>query len=252
MTQPLLEVHDLRVSIDTRSGPLEPVQGVSLSVDPGEIVGVVGESGCGKSTLLRAIAGVMPRGTWVSGGTIGVNGRSLRLGERSADLAMIFQDPMTSLNPVMRVGDQIAEVPRRRDGMSKTAARDLAVELILYVTHDLPLIGTLCRRLNVMYAGQVLERGAAESVLRHSRHPYTRALLGAAPRIGDRPHRLDAIPGQPPRLTAGLVGCPFVNRCTYGTAACAHGHAAAPDTALHETGCVRAEDIEWPTVVRAL
>lgn len=322
MTQPLLEVHDLRVSIDTRSGPLEPVQGVSVSVDPGEIVGVVGESGCGKSTLLRAIAGVTPRGTRVTGGSIVVNGRSIRGGEQSADLAMIFQDPMTSLNPVMRVGDQIAEVPRRRDGIGKTAARDLAIDLmaevgipsaesrwkayphqlsgglrqrvliaaalsgnpelllcdepttaldvtvqaqlvnllrrlcedrqlgILYVTHDLPLIGTLCRRLNVMYAGQVMERGRAESVLRHSRHPYTRALLEAAPRIGDRLHRLDAIPGHPPRLTPGLVGCPFLNRCTYATTACAHSHAAAPDTVLHETGCLRAEDIEWPTVVR--
>ncbi|AQT80195.1 hypothetical protein B1R94_14385 [Mycolicibacterium litorale] len=312
-----LAAQGLEVAIDTADGPVHPVRSVSVSVARGEIVGVVGESGCGKSTLLRAIAGVLPRGTRVTGGSLTVHGCAITAGRRCDGVAMVFQDPMTSLNPVMRVGDQIAEVPRRRDGLSRSAARNVALELmtevgipapekrfglyphqlsgglrqrvliaaalsgdpklllcdepttaldvtvqaqfvallrrlcaerelgILYVTHDLPLVAMLCQRINVMYAGQIVERGNTTDVLRTPRHPYTLALLEAAPRLADRNRELASIPGQPPALTAGLAGCAFSDRCRYAGAGC---HSAPPletEAAGHQSGCVRVDDIDW-------
>lgn len=311
----LLDVSGLRVSIDTRAGAIVPVDGVSVSVRPGEVLGVVGESGCGKSTLLRAIAGVLPRGAAVSDGTVRIDGTELRPGRHADEIGMIFQDPMTALTPVMRVGELVSEVPRRRDGLSRRAAKELALRLmdevgipdaerrynwyphqlsgglrqrvliaaalsgnprlllcdepttaldvtvqaqlvgllkrlsrerelgILYVTHDLPLLNTLCDRIEVMYAGQIIERGSTADVLMDPRHPYTLGLLSAAPRIGGSSEPLNAIPGHPPRLVPGLTGCRFSERCPYSEPRCAEADGLGRDAAAHAAACIRAEEL---------
>jgi oligopeptide/dipeptide ABC transporter ATP-binding protein len=307
----LLAVEHLSVRIPTDAGVMVPVVDVSITVDAGEIVGVVGESGCGKTTMLRAIAGVPARRSVLSG-TMRVHGAEVQLGRSASDVAMISQDPMTGLNPVLTVGEQVMEVPRFRGGLSKADARTLAIDLltevgipdathrldfyphelsgglrqrvliaaalsgsprlllcdepttaldvtvqakfvrllqnlvetrgigILYVTHDLPLLGTMCDRINVMYAGQVVERGARDSVLREPAHPYTEALLNSAPRIETRVHRLASIPGHPPRLLAPLPeGCRFAPRCPEAQVECRTAGALVEDSNGHATACVR-------------
>jgi ABC-type dipeptide/oligopeptide/nickel transport system ATPase component len=130
MTPPLLEVRDLRVDIPMPHGRLRPVRGLSLSVDTAESVGLVGESGSGKSLTLRALLGLLPRPARIVSGTILIDGEDVtglpakRLKHRLTDtMSMIFQDSLTALNPVMRVGDQIAEAPLRKRCWSVMTSR---------------------------------------------------------------------------------------------------------------------------------
>lgn len=312
MTAPLLNVDGLSVAIHSRLGTARAVSDVSLTVSPGEIVGVVGESGCGKSTLLRAVAGVLTPAASITAGTVTLGGTPMRPGRPSRDVAMVFQDPMTGLDPVKRVGDQIAEVPRRRDGIGRARARALAIDLMkevgipdperrfdayphqlsgglrqrvliaaalsaqprlllcdepttaldvtvqdqimrlldrlrrernlamLYVTHDLPLVGALCDRIDVMYAAQIIETGPAARMLAAPRHPYTRGLLDAAPAIQRPISRLRAIPGQPPSLIDPPLGCRFAPRCAHVRRECAQATPLMDESAQWETACVRA------------
>ncbi len=133
----LLEVHDLDVEIPLPEGRLHAVRGVSLDASPGEAVGLVGESGSGKSLTLRAIMDLLPVPGRITGGTIVVDGvvvtgmpAKKRRQHLSSVMAIIFQDALAALNPTMRVGDQVAEVPLRRLGMSKTEARARALDLL--------------------------------------------------------------------------------------------------------------------------
>ncbi len=133
----LLEVHDLDVEIPLPAGRLHAVRGVSLTASAGQAVGLVGESGSGKSLTLRAIMDLLPVPARISAGTIVVQGVDVtglsptkRRAHLSSVLAMIFQDSLTALNPTMRVGDQVAEVPVRRLGMAKSTAHARAVELL--------------------------------------------------------------------------------------------------------------------------
>jgi len=137
---PLLSVQDLHVEIATRRGTVRAIDGVSFDVGEGETVGLVGESGCGKSMTLRAILGLLPRGGRVTRGRILFRGTDLlsldkdQLRDvRGRSISIIFQEPMTALNPVMQVGDQIAEGPIAHLGYSKKAARERAVELMRQV-----------------------------------------------------------------------------------------------------------------------
>ncbi|BCJ27440.1 ABC transporter ATP-binding protein [Actinocatenispora sera] len=137
--EPLLRVRDLRVRFATRHGTVSAVDGVSFEVYPGETVAIVGESGSGKSVTMQAVMGLLPRGAQVSGsityrGTELV-GRPLSVTRALCgdELAMIFQDPLSSLNPVFRVGRQITEALVRRRGMARAAARERAVELMTRV-----------------------------------------------------------------------------------------------------------------------
>jgi len=134
---PLLDVRDLRVELPLSRGTVHAVEGVSLTVGPGEAFGLVGESGCGKSMTLRAIMGLLPRPGQIVNGQVLFEGEDLvtaspsRLRQiRGGSIAMIFQEPMTALNPVMRVGDQIAEGPQVHLGLSRTAARERALDLM--------------------------------------------------------------------------------------------------------------------------
>jgi oligopeptide/dipeptide ABC transporter ATP-binding protein len=134
---PVLQAVDLHVEIPLPTGHLQAVRGVSLSVGAGEAVGLVGESGCGKSITLRALLGLLPVPARITGGALLLDGVDvLGLPERRRQrtltdaISMVFQDSLTALNPVMRVGDQIAEVPRRRLGMSKKEAHARAIDLM--------------------------------------------------------------------------------------------------------------------------
>jgi oligopeptide/dipeptide ABC transporter ATP-binding protein len=140
VSAPLLEVRDLHVEIPVPHGRLAAVRGVSLTVDTAESVGVVGESGSGKSLTLRALLGLLPRPARIASGTVLIDGEDVtglppkRLRRRLADtMSMVFQDSLTALNPVMRVGDQIAEAPRRRLGKSAGEAAAIAVDLMAEV-----------------------------------------------------------------------------------------------------------------------
>jgi oligopeptide/dipeptide ABC transporter ATP-binding protein len=137
MSGPLLQVEDLRVEISTRRGIVRAVDGVSLAVEAGEAVGLVGESGSGKSMTLRAILGVLPPEAIVTSGQVVLDGVDLvelpktQLNKiRGTKLAMIFQEPMSALNPVMRVGHQIAEGPQVHLGMNRAQAAKRAIELM--------------------------------------------------------------------------------------------------------------------------
>jgi oligopeptide/dipeptide ABC transporter ATP-binding protein len=135
--EPILSVRDLRVEIPTPRGVVKAVDGVSLDVPRGGALGLVGESGCGKSMTLRAILGLLPGRAQIAGGEIVFDGEALSpkslIGLRGAHIGMVFQEPMTALNPVMRVGEQIAEGPRVRLGQSGAKARERALELLRLV-----------------------------------------------------------------------------------------------------------------------
>ena len=140
MSGPLLDVRDLRVEIETRRGIVHAVDGASFSVDAGDALGLVGESGCGKSMTLRAILGLLPGRARIVKGEVLLDGEDLvGLGQlqmrdvRGSKVSMIFQEPMTALNPVMRLGDQIAEGPMTHLGQSRRAALSTAVELMKLV-----------------------------------------------------------------------------------------------------------------------
>ena len=288
----LLEVDDLTVTFPTSDGPVTVVRGVCFTLGEREIFGVVGESGSGKSVTSLAAMGLLPPEVTVTGsvrlrGTelLGLPSRELdRL--RGKDIAMIFQDPMTALNPVYRVGDQIAESVRAHSpGTSMRDARSRAVEMldlvglpaaadrakayphqfsggmrqrvviamamvnepavliadepttaldvtvqaqlletldrlrnelgiaIMLITHDLGVVAQLADRAMVMYAGRPVETGPTAALFTTPGMPYTRGLLGSLPQVGERPHRLTPIPGQPPSMLALPGGCPFSPRC---------------------------------------
>ena len=137
MSAPILDVRELRVELPLSRGTVHAVDGASIQVEAGEAFGLVGESGCGKSMTLRAIMGLLPRPGHIVGGEVLFEGEDLvtasprRLRDvRGGSIAMIFQEPMTALNPVMRVGDQIAEAPQVHLGLSRTAARERALDLM--------------------------------------------------------------------------------------------------------------------------
>ncbi len=294
MTEPLLRVRNLVVEIPLARGVLRAVDGASFDVLPSEALGIVGESGSGKTMALRALLGLLPRKARITAGSIEFGGEDLVLvGEdrrrelRGTSLAMIFQEPMTALNPVMRVGEQIAEMPQVRLGESRSAARDRALELmrrvgipdpvrrakayphelsggmrqrvmiaialsgnpklilcdepttaldvtiqdqilkllqslqedlgvsLVFVSHDLAVIAQTCRRVAVMYAGQIVETGEVEQVFREPRHPYTLGLLRSVPDFDAIRTRLSSIPGTPPDLASPPTGCRFHPRCGF-------------------------------------
>lgn len=297
----LLEIDRLKTQFFTSAGIVKAVDGVSYTVDEGETVAVVGESGCGKSVTAMSILRLIP---WPPGkivdGAIHFNGRDLlQLSEdemrdvRGKDISMIFQEPMTSLNPVLTIGLQLTETmlthtnasdedaqtraielldmvgiaePERRlaqyphhlsGGMRqrvmiamalacqpkliiadepttaldvtiqaqilelmKNLTRDLGVAMII-ITHNLGVVARYADRVNVMYAGKIIEYGSAADIYYRPHHPYTLALLKSVPRM-DQPRqaKLDPVEGQPPDLTMLDGGCAFRPRCRYATDEC--------------------------------
>ncbi len=301
--EPILSVEDLRVWFYTDSGIVRAVDGVSFDLRPGETLGIVGESGSGKSVTAKSIIRLLDEPARIAGGTIKFRGKDMvHLTEaeirdiRGAEIAMVFQDPMTSLNPVLRIARQLietmtahhrfgaAEARTRAESLLRqmgianaqsaingwphqfsggmrqrvmlamgfannpaliiadepTTALDVTIQAqildllralnadlgtaVILISHDLGVIAEMCGRVLVMYAGEVVEAGSPADLLSDPRHPYTWALLHAAPRLdeaGSADRRLTTIEGQPPDARDWPSGCRFRARCPFAIDACA-------------------------------
>ena len=297
----LLDVQDLHTVFEKDGNEVHAVNQVSFDVKEGEILAIVGESGSGKSitamSLLRLIPSPPGR---IVGGRVLFNDQDLldlddeqirRL--RGRDIAMIFQEPMTSLNPSLRIGRQLAEPLRVHGSVPKEKVRERCLELLRQVRlgdpekrldayphelsggmrqrvmiamglaclpklliadepttaldvtvqaqilellrdlvrannssmmltpHALGVVARYADRINVMYAGRIVERGTAEEIFHHPKHPYTLGLMESMPRLDQAPgSRLTPIPGQPPDLSDPPPGCPFHPRCRFAEARC--------------------------------
>lgn len=298
----LLQVNNLQVSYHTYAGEVKSVRGVSFDLERGECIAIVGESGCGKTVTSKSIMGLIqtPPGEIKNGSEIIFEGKNIlnftKKGwenYRGKDVSMIFQDPMTSLNPTMRIGKQISENLIKHNKMSKESAiqetikmlelveipnaknrlnqyphefsggmrqramiaialacnpkiliadepttaldvtiqaqiidlmKDLQKKLgtaIVLITHDLGVVADIAKKIVVMYAGKIIERGLAKEIFYEPQHPYTFALLKSIPRLdSDKKEPLVSIPGTPPDLISPPVGCPFVSRCKYCMTIC--------------------------------
>jgi oligopeptide transport system ATP-binding protein len=325
----LLEVENLQTHFATMDGVVRAVEGVSFKVDAGETIGIVGESGCGKSVTAMSILRLIQEPPGKIAGAIRFQGRNLlELSEpemraiRGNDISMIFQEPMTSLNPVLTIGRQITETLEQHRGADRAAAQERAVELLglvgisdparrlkqyphqlsggmrqrimiaialacdpkliiadepttaldvtiqaqilelmkqlthrldvalIIITHNLGVVARYANRVNVMYAGRVVESGPAAQIYHDPRHPYTMALLRSVPRL-DRPRqaRLDPVDGQPPDLTRLDAGCSFRPRCRFAAEACAMSRPPLQRTGdgHHYAACFRGNEIAVET-----
>ncbi len=296
---PVVSVRDLRVYYGTLRGTVRAVDRVSLDIGTSEVLGLVGESGCGKSTLGRGILGLLPESA-AADGEVQYGGKNLLTMSakelrdyRGPELGLIFQEPMTRLNPLMRIEDHFRETleqhePRLGDreirkrsletlgrtgipptrfrqyphefsgGMRQrimialalvlrpklliadepTTSLDVIVEAqilsiladlrenfgtaLLLITHNLGIVAEACDRVAVMYAGEIVEEGAARDVFAEPAHPYTQALLRST--ISLETTDLHSIPGAPPDLIAPPPACRFRPRCPEAMSVCADKH----------------------------
>ena len=297
----LLSVKDLEVAFFTKDGKVSAVNSISYTVDEGDTLGIVGESGCGKSVSAMALLRLLPTPpARIMGGEVVLQGQDLlKLPQsqmhtiRGSKIAMIFQDPMTSLNPVMTVGKQISEAVRVNLGLGARECRDRTIEVlsnvgipraverlgdyphqfsggmrqrvmiamaiscrpklliadepttsldvtiqaqivdlvrrlqqdlgmaVIWITHDLGVIARIAKRLNVMYAGKIIEYGPIKSVFAKPQHPYTMGLLGSLPRMdASSDQELQFIEGAPPDMVRLPKGCAFAPRCKFRSERC--------------------------------
>ncbi len=297
--EPVLRVRDLRTEFAVRAGVVKAVDGVSFEVGRGRILGLVGESGSGKSVTGYSILGLIDPPGRIAGGEVLLNGvdvTKLR-GEalrriRGAHIAMVFQDPMMTLNPVLKVSTQMVAAVQAHDQVSTAVARArardalatvgipspeerldayphqlsggmrqrvaIAIALLhkpaviiadepttaldvsiqgqilaevrrlatdtgtafVWVTHDLAVVSSLADDICVMYAGRIVETGAADAVIASPRHPYTAGLLASVPAEHVPGSRLPQVPGSAPSLANLPPGCSFAPRCAKAGPAC--------------------------------
>jgi len=289
----ILEIKNLKTQFFTEAGVVRAVDGVDIVVKRGEVLGIVGESGCGKSvTSLSIMRLVGSPGKIVEGELIFDNQNLLKLSEkkmrdiRGNRISMIFQQPQSSLNPVFRVDDQLAEVLTIHQDMNKSTAHKRAIELlnmvgipdpesrakayphelsggmaqrvmiamalacvpelliadepttaldvtiqaqildlmrnlrskmdtsIILITHDLGVVAEMCDRVTVMYAGRIVEEAPVVELFDSPKHPYTDALIGSTPVLGQADKELTTISGTVPNLINLPPGCKFAPRCT--------------------------------------
>jgi peptide/nickel transport system ATP-binding protein len=321
----MLEIEDLQTHFRTPDGVHRAVDGLSLKVEAGQTLAIVGESGCGKSVTAMSVLRLIPEPPGKIAGRIRFQGRDLLKLTRAEmrdirgnDISMIFQEPMTALNPVLTIGRQIGETLRLHQRLDRTAAEKRAVEMltlvgspeperriddyphqlsggmrqrvmiamalacnpklliadepttaldvtvqaqildlmrdlkrrvgaaIVLITHDLGVVAEVAEHVVVMYAGRKVEEAPVRQLFGRPRHPYTRGLLGAVPKIGsslnEEQSRLSEIRGTVPSLKQRLQGCVFAGRCPEATAVC---RAAAPaleaKAAGHLVACHYAE-----------
>jgi oligopeptide/dipeptide ABC transporter ATP-binding protein len=288
----ILQVRGLKTQFFTEAGVVQAVDGIDFDVKRGEVVGLVGESGCGKSvTSLSIMRLIAQPGKILDGQVIFDNQDLLKLSEsrmvdvRGNRISMIFQQPQSSLNPVFRVGEQLAEVLHIHQDVGREAGQRRAVELlgmvgvpdpqervkafphelsggmaqrvmiamalacvpelliadepttaldvtiqaqildlmrnlrskmdtaIILITHDLGVVAEMCDRVNVMYAGRIVEQAPVVELFKAPKHPYTDALIGSTPILGQADKELTTIPGSVPNLIDLPVGCKFAPRC---------------------------------------
>jgi len=319
---PLLAVTDLRTYFHTRNGVTRAVDGISFTLERGETLGIVGESGSGKSVACYSLMGLVPQppGRIESGRAVfdGIDllhctPREAR-GIRGKRIAMVFQDPMTSLNPYLRISTQliepllIHEKISRKDALRRaramleavgindaarrihhyphefsggmrqrvmiamalitrpelliadepTTALDVTVEAqilelikkfqresgmaVIFISHNLGVVSGLCDRVQVMYAGRIVETAGVRAIFYQPRHPYTRALQRSIPSLQPKGSELFTIPGLPPDLSKPIAGCAFAPRCEFAAARC---RSEDPPLLEVETGhahaCLRAQ-----------
>lgn len=295
----VLKVQGLKVYFFTRDGVVKAVDGINLDVKRGETLGLVGESGCGKSTVALAIMRLVPVPGKIVSGQIVFEGENLL--EKSDEemrrirgdkIAMIFQNPMTSLNPVYTVGDQITEAIILHQKLSRSKAKRKAIEMlelvgipeaekrfneyphefsggmqqramiamalscnpsllisdeattaldvtiqaqvlrlmkdlkktfgssILMITHDMGIVAQMCDRTAVMYAGDIVEFSAIDTIFKKPKHPYTQGLIGSIPRSDIEVKELVVIKGVVPDVLNPPSGCKFHPRCPYAMEVC--------------------------------
>lgn len=315
-----LKVEDLHTSFSTLSKKVTAVRGVSFELFQGETLGIVGESGCGKSVMAKSITRLLPSNTaCIESGRVFYKGENLlekserKLRKiRGREIGMIFQDPMTSLNPTMKIEHQITEgyalhyphvsaqeariralelldrvgIPEPESRMSQyphelsggmrqrvmiaiamipfpsiliadepTTALDVTIQAqildllkeiqqreqmsIMLITHDLSIVASFCDRVIVMYAGQIVESAPAEKLFHSPKHPYTRRLLNAIPRL-DLPvkRHLYSIQGSPPDLGTPIKGCSFRERCPHAMPKCSDKNPISYEVEPnHHTAC---------------
>jgi len=319
----IVEIETFFMDVQMAETKARVIHEVSLKLGAGQSIGIVGESGSGKSLTLRAIAGLSPENS-LTGGSIrfqeeeisAMNSQRL-LEYRSSQVAMIFQDPRSAINPVRKVGDFLTENVVTNLGWSKSDAKTKAIEVLtevgisnpekqlkafpselsggmlqrvmiasnllyqpdllladepttaldvttqssvmalidqlrvtrgmsmIFVSHNLELAAAVCDMILVMYAGRIVETLPAENLREHSRHPYTRALLDARPRLDGRQNRLIAIPGQPASGLEWTQGCTFAARCEFAQDICRTEVPALQKFQESEVACHRANEIEW-------
>ena len=300
-SEKILEIKDLCVEFKTVEGTVKAINHLNYTLHKGEKLGIVGESGSGKSVSSLGIMQLIPNPPGeIVGGEIVYKGKDLvKTSEkemqkiRGNEISMIFQEPMTSLNPIIKCGKQIAESLRLHRGMNKKEAMEEAIRMmqavgianpevraheyphqmsggmrqrvmiaialacnpkiliadepttaldvtiqaqimdlmrelkeksntaIILVTHDLGVVANFADRIQVMYAGQVVERGTAREIFYESKHPYTWALLSSVPKVtNESKEELYALKGTPPDLLLPLHECPFASRCEYCMGIC--------------------------------
>lgn len=317
----MLRVDDIAVTDTRGKEPLRLTGPVSFEIGDGEIFGLVGESGSGKSMTALALMRLTPPGAEVTGHAelngidlVAASERKMR-NLRGRDLAMVFQEPVAALNPVFTIEQQIVAALRAHGGMSKTAARSRAVELmrmvgipdpetrlgyyphqlsgglcqramiamalaagaklliadepttsldvtiqeqilqlierltaetgvsVLFISHDLGVVARLCHRVAVLYAGEVVESGPAEALLRSPLHPYAQGLLRCAPDLDQIGTVQRGIPGAPPPAGHWPAGCRFAPRCAFVQARCHERQELRALASGHQVRCCRAEEL---------
>jgi len=289
----ILNVNNLSINFRTYGGLVQAVRGISFDLKRGETVAVVGESGSGKSVSVKAIMGILTKNAIIESGEIHYDGQDLtRVPEeefhkiRGNKISMIFQDPLSALNPIMKIGHQITEVLKLVKKMDPKESRKKAIELmeavgisdaerrfsqypfqfsggmrqriviaialagdpeilicdepttaldvtvqakildlinkikkdrslsIIFITHDLGVVANMADRVNVMYAGKIVESGTSEDVFFRPAHPYTWALLSSLPDLQTK-ERLLSISGTPPNMIYPPPGDAFSVRSKY-------------------------------------
>jgi peptide/nickel transport system ATP-binding protein len=300
MIDPVLKISDLSVAFPNFSSQVTVVRQCSLEVGKGEILGLVGESGSGKTMTAMSCLGLVPKPSYTSG-SVNVAGHEIvgasktTLNQlRGATSGMIFQNPMTALNPFISIGDQFCDAIQSSSSDSRKTARQKALDVlesvyipnpeqtlnkyphqlsggqlqrimiamviacnpqlliadepttaldvtiqaqvlllirelalkkqlaVLFITHDLSVVATICDRVAVMYAGSIVETGDVVDVFENPAHPYTQKLLQTVPAIGKNNGRLEFIPGQVPDMSNLPAGCAFQSRCESVKDKCRH------------------------------
>lgn len=329
----LFSIRDLHTSFETDAGLVRAVEGVSIDIDEGEIVGLVGESGSGKSVTALSALRMLDEAGSITDGEIEFKGRNIRdlspqelRTVRGAQISMVFQDPMSAFNPTQTVGRQLHDVLRTHDsgpvspvvrllgldhdaayrdqvietlrkvgipspadrysdyphefsgGMLQramiamavlcepdliladepTTALDVTIErqilsmfqdivqdlgtAVLWISHDLSVVASLCDRVVVMYGGKIMEEGPTRDVLNHPQHPYTQGLLRSVPRY-DRPDEdLYVIEGDVPNPLDRPTGCRFADRCPEAHAPCYDDHPPMYDAGKSRAACYLLEE----------
>ena len=299
-SEPILEIKDLCVEFQTVEGTVHAVDHLNYTLHKGEKLGIVGESGSGKSVSSLGMMQLIPNPPGrITGGEILYHGKDLvKASEkemqkiRGNEISMIFQEPMTSLNPIIKCGKQIAESLRLHRGMKKKEAMEEAVRMmravgianpevraheyphqmsggmrqrvmiamalacqpqiliadepttaldvtiqaqildlirelnesmgtsVVFITHDLGVVSELCDTVIVMYTGHIVEQAPVKELFESPKHPYTKGLLNAIPKITRERNPLETIEGMVPNPTERIEGCSFSPRCPYATDQC--------------------------------